>query len=758
MLPVINPMNVSRLLSRLKAFIRQESFEPDTSRALLVTIALITPITISHIIGKPLLGVFVGLTAQLLTSARWQGAYPQRAILIFTGTICIGIAAFFGTLSGAYLLTAALFMALVAFLASLARGLGDYGQTLGICAVILFLFSLRAPNDLATAFERMGLVYIGGAWAAFLLLFYWPISPNLPLLLKIAHPWEICSSLMQAIATHTFIEAEEDDAFTKKNNSLRVAINTVFSLSKRHMNGLTAIRRDLLKINRIAYRFGATTVALRDELANMPADIRSLELMASVEKAAATLAKAAQVTADAIVTQKKKQIQPVQDSVAQAKAQVVELHDKAVSASINLNARLAIQHIISLLESAITYLDTVLSLLNRMQLKQETRQRNQALVIKFNIRQWWQKILFRLQPNAILLKHSQRVAIVTVAGLVLYYSLDLPRGQWIVLTIMVLLQPDFSTTKERTQDRLMGTMAGVVIGTLLLIYHLHFSLLVLAISVCAFFFVYLQAKNYKLAVVFVTIMLVGILEVSEFIGWQIAAYRLLATLIGGMLSILAAYVLWPSWESMQFPARLSKALLANKNLLWQIGHELQDKTGFHARVVSDQRKAEAENINLLDTVKRLAQEPDSIRDRVKNAQKLAYYNNRLTNELTSFAAFLPSLKADFDYAEASTIINELARIIEGLAADIAQNKPIHHKPDLDAILKRMEVEIKEIEQILQNSSQKPQLLEEMVLNYELIYSLLDKIAHELGSMINLMDQETDVKASSPVPASPVTQT
>lgn len=748
-------MNFSKLILKIKVFIRQESFEPDTSRALLVTVALITPITISHIVGKPLLGVYVGLTAQLLTSAKWQGTYPQRAIIILAGAICIGIAAFIGTLAGSYLLSAALFMALVAFLASLARGLGDYGQTLGICAVILFLFSLRAPNDLTSAFERMSLVYIGGAWAAFLLLFYWPISPNLPLLLKIAHPWEICSTLMQAIATSTFIGAEEDDDFTKTNNSLRIAVNTVFSLSKRHMNGLAAIRRDLLKINRIAYRFGATTAALRDELATMPASIRSLELMASVERAAGNLSKAAKLIADAVITQKKKKLQPLQDTIAEAKAQIITLHEYADTIPLPISARLAIQHIISLLESAVGYLDNVLVLLNRIQSRQITRQRTQALVLRFNIRKWWQNILFRLQPNAILLKHSQRVAIVTVVGLTLYYTLDLPRGQWIVLTIMVLLQPDFSTTKEKTQDRLLGTMAGVVLGTILLIYHLHFTLLVAAISVCAFLFVYLQAKNYKLAVVFVTIMLVGILEVSEFVGWQIAAYRLLATLIGGMLSILAAYVLWPSWESMQFPARMAKALRANKNYLWQIGHELQDKAGFHARVVSDQRKAEAENINLLDTVKRLAQEPDSIRDRVKNAQKLAYFNNRLTKELSSFAAFLPSLKADFDYTEAVNIIHELTQVMEELAIDIAQNKPVRHKPDLDAILRRMEVEIKEIEQILQNSSQKPQLMEEMVLNYELIYSLLDKIAHELGSMMNLMDEETDVKTVAAVSPTPV---
>jgi hypothetical protein len=64
----------------------------------------------------------------------------------------------------------------------------------------------------------------------------------------------------------------------------------------------------------------------------------------------------------------------------------------------------------------------------------------------------------------------------------------------------------------------------------------------------------------------------------------------------------------------------------------------------------------------------------------------------------------------------------------------------------------MALEIYEIEQMMQSKDTSVRPLEDMLLNYELVYSLLDKIAHELGSMIQLMDQESDVK--SPVTASP----
>jgi hypothetical protein len=64
---------------------------------------------------------------------------------------------------------------------------------------------------------------------------------------------------------------------------------------------------------------------LRDELANMPGDIRSLEIISSVERAAGNLGKSAQLIADAVITQKKKKLGPLQESIAQAKAAVAAL-------------------------------------------------------------------------------------------------------------------------------------------------------------------------------------------------------------------------------------------------------------------------------------------------------------------------------------------------------------------------------------------------------------------------------------------------
>jgi hypothetical protein len=180
---------------------------------------------------------------------------------------------------------------------------------------------------------------------------------------------------MQVIASNTFAGAEEDEQFNKKNNALRVAVVNVFHSLRKQISGLSAIRRDLLKINRLAYRFGATATALRDEFANMPADIRSLHMISSVEQAAGYLSTSAQQVADAVITQKKKKLQSVEASIAGAKAAVVALHQNPAIATVNRPTRVSIGHMLSLLDSAVRYLEDTLFLLNRMQSKKVTRQR-----------------------------------------------------------------------------------------------------------------------------------------------------------------------------------------------------------------------------------------------------------------------------------------------------------------------------------------------------------------------------------------------
>ncbi len=664
-------------MSRISAFLRQEFYEPSVSRALVVTFALIVPLLVSYALGNPGAGIFVAITAQLITSAKLAGTYPERALILLLGSLALAAAAFAGTLAGTSAATAILFIAIVAALASLARGIGDYGQLFGISAVILFLISLHAPHTPGAAGQRAMLVLAGGAWASVLVLFRWPFRPNRPFYLSLARPWYYSSRLMARIARELASGPEGETALHKDEGNARKALNEVLPWLRKKRKATANLRRDALKLARASSRFGATAMALHAEIVAATGRGHCLRSLPLVRAAALALTDAAALVTGATVRPSRSRYAGAEAAVARAGRTLAPLHESVAALPPEGPDRLTGLHLAALLEAALRYLQDALLMLRRMeagrQLPPPALHRNLATRLKRR----WREVKMQLQPGSLLLQHSLRVSLVAALGIALYYLFDIPRGYWIVLTVMILLQPEFGSTWEKTRDRLLGTLAGAGLGTVLLMSAttFPFSFLAACIALCCFLFVYFQPTNYKLAVVFVTVMLVAMLEISEHIDWHIALYRMLSTTIGGVLALGAAYLLWPRWESVQFPQLLAKALQANKNYLQQIGHELASQAGFHPRVIAARRKAEVGNLNARESIKRLELERGWHGDPSRNAQQLVEHAGRLTRELTALAAFLPRLRTDHLPPETYALIDACAGVLDRFADAVAAGEP-----------------------------------------------------------------------------------
>jgi uncharacterized membrane protein YccC len=211
---------------------------------------------------------------------------------------------------------------------------------------------------------------------------------------------------------------------------------------------------------------------------------------------------------------------------------------------------------------------------------------------------------------------------------------------------------------------------------------------------------------------------------------------LISTIIGGVLAVAGAYFLWPSWESLQFPFRISKALLANKNYLERIRFELSSKSGFHPRVLGDKRKAEIENINLDESLKAMRNEPFKIRRKIRNAQKIASLNKEVTKRLSSMASFLPELKDFNEISEASELMDLLGLIMEKLSMGIRKGESRKIKNELEMTSLVMEAKLER----LKDEYDPDQItLESWILPYEILVSELKKIAEPLKEMVLLTD-------------------
>ena len=156
-------------------------------------------------------------------------------------------------------------------------------------------------------------------------------------------------------------------------------------------------------------------------------------------------------------------------------------------------------------------------------------------------------------------RFSLRMAICFLFGFLLIHQLDASKySYWLFLTLVIVARPKFSITWKRNFQRLKGSLGGIVIG-LLLIYFVKSPAILLSISaICLLGFYAFNRINYTLSVLFITPAV--ILTLGSYHGHfdHIVHDRILFTLIGCAIAIIATY-LFPIWDSKQLHQKIREA-------------------------------------------------------------------------------------------------------------------------------------------------------------------------------------------------------
>jgi len=117
------------------------------------------------------------------------------------------------------------------------------------------------------------------------------------------------------------------------------------------------------------------------------------------------------------------------------------------------------------------------------------------------------------------------------------FALGLMRGYWVLITVCVLLlRPHILVTFSFTAMLIIGTIGGVVIGSII-VTNVH--------SIWLLVFIY-AVKNviYALAAFFLTPFILVFLNVLIPSQTLLAQTRILDTIIGAGLSLLGVFIIW----------------------------------------------------------------------------------------------------------------------------------------------------------------------------------------------------------------------
>lgn len=168
-----------------------------------------------------------------------------------------------------------------------------------------------------------------------------------------------------------------------------------------------------------------------------------------------------------------------------------------------------------------------------------------------------------LRPGSPILRHALRVSVVAAVGYLLGAALPFGHGYWAPLTSVMVMRPDFSQTYARSVARFGGTLVGVGAATAV-VQALHpdvYAGAAMAV-VCAFGMYLVMSTGYAAASVFISAYVVFLLGMGGEDWAQTVPERVLLTLLGGVLAMIA-YAVYPAWETPRLRTRLADWLAAD---------------------------------------------------------------------------------------------------------------------------------------------------------------------------------------------------
>ena len=236
-------------------------------------------------------------------------------------------------------------------------------------------------------------------------------------------------------------------------------------------------------------------------------------------------------------------------------------------------------------------------------------------------------------------KHALRVSLVCLVGFI--FAKTISQGHhsyWILLTIIVILKPGFSLSKQRNYQRLIGTVCGGIIGIgLLLLLHnkdVEFGLLVFFMLGCYSFL----RLNYVVSVLFMTPY---ILLLFSFLGVNnIVQERITDTIIGSVIAFIASYLIFPSWEYEIIQQSLRDMICSNMNYMLKIADSLSGRQVDITEYKLARKDVFVKAGNLSAAFERMTSEPKSKQKNIKEIHKFVVLNHILTSYIATVAAEL----------------------------------------------------------------------------------------------------------------------
>ncbi|MGX1926907.1 YccS family putative transporter [Vibrio sp. NH-7] len=253
------------------------------------------------------------------------------------------------------------------------------------------------------------------------------------------------------------------------------------------------------------------------------------------------------------------------------------------------------------------------------------------------IKAMWLRIKSNLNKDSMLFRHAVRMSIALTLGYGIIQGFDIERGYWILLTTLFVCQPNYSATRQKLVARVIGTLAGLLVGVPLLTFFpsQESQLVFIVLSGVAFFA--FRLANYGYATGFITVLVLFCFnQLGE--GYAVVLPRLADTLIGCALAVGAVAFILPDWQSKRLHKVMAEAINAHRAYLAQIigQYRIGKKDNLSYRIA--RRHAHNQDANLTNAISAMLAEPGKYHSATDESFRFLTLSHALLSYISALGA------------------------------------------------------------------------------------------------------------------------
>jgi uncharacterized membrane protein YccC len=161
-------------------------------------------------------------------------------------------------------------------------------------------------------------------------------------------------------------------------------------------------------------------------------------------------------------------------------------------------------------------------------------------------------------------RYAVRITVSMIIAFGISAAFELSHAYWVMLTVITILKPVYNLTRARNIQRMVGTLAGVVLGIGIVYVATNTTILIIIMIACMIMAYSLLRVTYLGFVIFLTTYILITFHFLNPIQFRsLIGERLIDTFIGSVIAALASRFIFPVWQQYNIQPAMKKMMLAN---------------------------------------------------------------------------------------------------------------------------------------------------------------------------------------------------